>query len=109
AGASLHLDALTAVGLIGAVYILTRAAGLYLGAQLGGRVSGAPPRLYNWIGLAVLPQAGVALGLALVAAQAFPSLENLILPTVLGTTVVFELIGPIAARFALRRAGEAHA
>lgn len=109
AGASLHLDALTAVGLIGAVYILTRAAGLYLGAQLGGRVSGAPPRIYNWIGLAVLPQAGVALGLALVAAQAFPQLENLILPTVLGTTVVFELIGPVAARFALRRAGEAHA
>ena len=108
AGAALHLDALTSVGLIGAVYILTRAAGLYLGAQLGGRVSGAPPRIYNWIGLTVLPQAGVALGLALIAAQAFPELEDLILPTVLGTTVFFELIGPVAARFALRRAGEAH-
>lgn len=108
AGASLHIDALTSVGLIGAAYIGLRASGLYLGAQIGGRISGAPPRIYNWIGVAVLPQAGVALGLVLVAAQAFPALENLILPTVLGTTVVFELIGPVAARFALRKAGEAH-
>ncbi len=109
AGAALHIDALSSVGLIGAVYILMRACGLYFGAQIGGRVSGAPPRIYNWIGVAVLAQAGVALGLALMAVQAFPALENLILPTVLGTTVVFELIGPIAARFALRRAGEARA
>jgi Kef-type K+ transport system membrane component KefB len=108
AGASLRLDALASVGLIGAVYILMRSGGLYLGAQIGGRISKAPPRIYNWIGVAVLPQAGVALGLALAGAQAFPALKDLILPTVLGTTVVFELIGPIAARLALRQAGEAH-
>jgi Kef-type K+ transport system membrane component KefB len=107
AGAALHLDALATVGLLGAVYVLMRSLGLYLGAQLGGRLSGAPPRIYNWLGIAVLPQAGVALGLALAGAQAFPDLEDLILPTVLGTTVVFELIGPVAARFALRKAGEA--
>lgn len=109
AGATLHLDALAAVGVVGAVYVLGRAVGLYLGAQLGGRLAGSPPRVYQWIGLAVLPQAGIALGLALVAAQAFPGLENLILPTVFGSTVVFELIGPIGTRFALRRAGEAAA
>jgi hypothetical protein len=85
---------------------MLRAAGLYAGAQLGGRLGGTPPRIYNWMGIAVLPQAGVALGLALVAAQAFPELENIIMPTVLGSTVVFELIGPVAARLALRRAGE---
>jgi hypothetical protein len=85
---------------------MLRAAGLYAGAQLGGRLGGTPPRIYNWMGIAVLPQAGVALGLALVGAQAFPELENIIMPTVLGSTVVFELVGPVAARFALRRAGE---
>jgi Kef-type K+ transport system membrane component KefB len=106
AGASLHLDALAAVGLLGLAYIMLRAAGLYAGAQLGGRLGGTPPRIYNWMGIAVLPQAGVALGLALVAAQSFPELENIIMPTVLGSTVVFELIGPVAARLALRRAGE---
>jgi Kef-type K+ transport system membrane component KefB len=107
AGASLHLEALAAVGFIGAAYIALRATGLYLGAQLGGRLSGAPPRIYRWMGLAVLPQAGVALGLALMAAHAFPELENLILPTVFGSTVLFELVGPVGTRFALQRAGEA--
>ncbi|WP_295540306.1 cation:proton antiporter [uncultured Thiohalocapsa sp.] len=106
AGAALELESLLSVGLIGAVYILLRSAGLYAGAQLGGRLGGAPPRIYHWIGFAVLPQAGVALGLALVAAQRFPALEQLILPTVFGSTVLFELLGPVATRFALRRAGE---
>ena len=106
AGAALELGSLQAVGLIGAVYILLRSAGLYAGAQLGGRLGGAPPRIYHWIGFAVLPQAGIALGLALVAAQSFPELESLILPTVFGSTVIFELLGPVATRFALRRAGE---
>lgn len=109
AGASLHLDALAGVGLIGLVYIALRAAGLSLGAQVGGRLSGAPPRIYRWLGLAVLPQAGVALGLALVAAHAFPELENVILPLVLGSTVVFELVGPVGTRWVLTRAGETNA
>lgn len=106
AGAALQLSSLLAVGLFGALYILLRSAGLYIGAELGGRLGGAPPRIYHWIGFAVLPQAGIALGLALVAAQSFPELEALILPTVFGSTVVFELLGPVATRFALRRAGE---
>jgi Kef-type K+ transport system membrane component KefB len=109
AGAALHLEALAAVGLFGAAYIGLRSLGLYAGAQLGGRLGGAPPRVYHWIGFAVLPQAGVALGLALVAVQQFPELENLILPMVFGSTVVFELLGPVATRFALRRAGEVSA
>lgn len=106
AGASLHLQALAQVGLIGLAYIALRAAGLVVGTSIGGRVSGTPPRVYRWIGPALLPQAGVALGLALVAAHAFPDLERLILPVVLGSTVVFELMGPIATRWALTQAGE---
>lgn len=106
AGASLHLEALAEVGLIGAAYVALRAGGLVLGAQIGGRLAGVPPRIYRWMGTAVLPQAGVALGLALVAADAFPGLEDLILPMVLGSTVVFELIGPVATRWSLARAGE---
>jgi hypothetical protein len=80
--------------------------GLFLGAQLGGRLSGAPTRIYRWLGLAVLPQAGVALGLALVGAHAFPELEDVILPLVLGSTVVFELVGTVGTRWVLDRAGE---
>jgi Kef-type K+ transport system membrane component KefB len=107
AGATLRLDALAAVGLVSAVYVVGRAGGLYFGAQLGGSLAHSAPQISRWLGLAVLPQAGIALGLALVAAQAFPALEHLILPTVLASTVVFELIGPLGTRFALRRVGEA--
>ena len=59
------------------------------------------------IGLALLPQAGVALGLALVASNAFPEHQDVLLPIVLGSTVVFALIGPIGVRWAITGAGEA--
>jgi hypothetical protein len=59
------------------------------------------------MGLALMPQAGVALGMALVAAQRLPELAALVLPMVIATTTFFELVGPVLTRLALRRAGEA--
>ncbi len=61
----------------------------------------------RWMGLALMPQAGVTLGLALIAEQRFPELGRVLLPLVIGSTVVFELLGPVCTRVALRRAGEA--
>jgi Kef-type K+ transport system membrane component KefB len=106
AGASLHVDKLSAIGLVGAAYIALRAVGLLLGAYLGGGLSGAPTRLRRWMGVAILPQAGVALGMALVAGNAFPALRDTVLPLVIASTVVFELAGPALTRTALIRAGE---
>ncbi len=106
AGASLEVEALATVGWIGAVYIALRAAGLVLGAWAGGLVGGAEPRIRRWMGLAIMPQAGVALGMALVAGNAFPELRDTILPLVIGSTVVFELAGPALTRLAILRAGE---
>lgn len=60
----------------------------------------------RWMGIALMPQAGVALGMALVAAQRFPDLSNIILPVVIGATVLFEVIGPVLTRRALILAGE---
>jgi hypothetical protein len=57
--------------------------------------------------MALLPQAGVALGMALVAAQHFPELGETIFPVVIGATVLFEVIGPILTRIALVHSGEA--
>lgn len=108
AGASLKLDALASVGLVGLVYIALRAAGLYLGPLVVGPLSGAPSFVTRRIGLALLPQAGVALGLALVASSAFPEHQDVLLPIVLGSTVVFALIGPIGVRWAITSASEAH-
>lgn len=108
AGASLHLQEVQAVGLMGLAYIALRGLGLVVGAYLGGGVTGAEPRIRRWMGLAIMPQAGVALGMALVASNALPNLGTAVLPLVVGSTVVFELIGPIMTRAALIRAGEAH-
>lgn len=106
AGASLHIDELAAVGWIGVAYVALRAVGLVLGAFAGGALSGAPVSLRRWMGFAIFPQAGVALGMALVAGNAFPEQRDVILPLVIASTVVFELGGPALTRLALIRSGE---
>jgi Kef-type K+ transport system membrane component KefB len=107
AGASLDLDALwlAGAGLLG--YVALRVFGRLLGAWLGGALCRDDPAQRWWMGLAMLPQAGVALGMALVAMQRLPSLGEIILPVVVGATVIFELIGPVLTRLALHRVGEA--
>ncbi len=107
AGASLEVDRLADLGLVGAAYIGLRAVGLIAGAFAGGAVAGATKAMRRWMGLAIMPQAGVALGMALVAGNAFPEMRETLLPLVIGSTVVFELAGPALTRLALIRAGEA--
>ena len=107
AGAALHVEALAEVGLLGLAYIALRTIGRILGTRLGGWLSGARPAISNWIGLALLPQAGIAIGMALLAAQRFPEIKDILLPIILGSTVIFEIIGPIISRWTLIRAGEA--
>ncbi|QFU02843.1 Sodium/hydrogen exchanger family protein [Halomonas sp. THAF5a] len=91
-----HLD--DAVGLTLA-YILLRLLGRYLGGRLGVRLARErqaelPPN----IGLALTPQAGVAMGMALLAAEQFPAHGTLLLSAVVGSTVVFEILGPLLVR-----------
>lgn len=106
AGASLHLDILLKIGVIGTAYILLRTAGKMSGAWLGATVSHASEPLRRWTGMALMPQAGVALGMALIAYQRFPESGAMVLSVVIGAVVIFELFGPIATRFALVKAGE---
>ncbi len=106
AGAALHPGALAQVGLLGIGYIALRIVGRLLGTRLGGWLCGADLDTRRWIGFALLPQAGVAIGMALLASQRFPELKDVILPTILGTTVFFELVGPVITRRVLMRMGE---
>jgi Kef-type K+ transport system membrane component KefB len=92
-----------AVGVIGVVYILCRTLGKYLGAWIGGMLSRADSINRNWIGVALLPQAGVAIGMALVASNQFPEYRQVMLPVVIASTVIFEIVGPVFTRFAIRR------
>jgi len=103
AGASLELGALAAIGVIGGVYILCRALGKYLGAWIGGYLSRSGQDNQLWMGVALLPQAGVAIGMALVASNRFPEYRQIMLPIVIASTVVFEIIGPIFTRLAIQR------
>jgi len=104
AGASLEFDALGAIGVVGAVYILCRTLGKYLGAWVGGYLSNSGQDNRLWMGVALLPQAGVAIGMALVASNRFPEYRQIMLPIVIASTIVFEIIGPVFTRLAIQRA-----
>jgi Kef-type K+ transport system membrane component KefB len=103
AGASLELSTLNTIGIIGLVYITSRIAGKYLGAKLGAQVTKTDQATKQWIGPALLPQAGVAVGMALVAANQFPEYRQVLLPIAISTTIFFEIIGPIFTRLAIQK------
>lgn len=104
AGASLEVDTLLLAGGVTVVYILARFGGIYTGTRLGSRIVGAQPVLREWLGIALMPQAGVAIGMALVAAQKFPEKASVVLTAAVASTVVLETIGPVLTRLAIRRA-----
>ena len=107
AGASLDAKALYQVGIVGAAYVILRGIGRLVGAWAGAAVSHAGPLMGRWMGLALMPQAGVALGMALVAVHHRPDLNEVIMPVVIASTVLFEVVGPILTRSALVHVGEA--
>lgn len=105
AGYQMAWSALPTLGVLGLVYIGARVAGRLLGGELGGRMASSTTLNRRRIGPCMLPQAGVALGLALVAVDRFPELSYL-LPLVVASTVLFELIGPPITLHQLKRANE---
>ncbi len=101
AGASLHLDDLLKVGGLGLCYITFRALGTWVGSWIGVWLTGDSSIEKKWFGLALLPQAGVAMGMALIASEHFPHYKSDILTVAIGSTVIFELLGPLCTRFAI--------
>ena len=113
AGAHLDLRLLLALGLLGAVYILCRSAGLIGGARLGAVIGREIPVIRKYLGLGILSQAGVAVGLAYLIVKEFSPLgpagsqiASQIITAVAATTIVFEIIGPILTKLAITKAGE---
>lgn len=105
-GAELDLQVLTTVGLLGLLYILARSVGKYFGAWMGACVVKSEPKIRNYLGLTLLPQAGVAIGMAQVVITKLPEYGEEIRAVVLCATLVYELVGPIITRIALERSGE---
>ena len=92
--------------LIGVVYFLVRIAGKYIGAWAGCRLAGKAPKVRNFLGLALIPQAGVAIGLAALGARALGGPTGHALETIiLSSSVLYELIGPGAAKLSLWLSG----
>jgi Kef-type K+ transport system membrane component KefB len=106
AGYEFDMAAFSAVGLLGLAYIGARVLGRVVGGYWSARVSNAEADLARRIGWCLLPQAGVAVGLVLLAVERLPETRTIVLPLVITTTVVFELIGPVATLRQLRAAGE---
>jgi Kef-type K+ transport system membrane component KefB len=104
AGASLHADGLGELWVIFGLYLILRIAARLLGGWAGGSLAGLPPVERRWIGAALMPQAGVAVGMALVAGDHFPELRQQLLTITVATTIVFEVFGPILTQIALTRA-----
>lgn len=107
-GASLHLAYLWHVGLIGIGYVLARVAGKAAGASLGAVLGNSPASVRKYLGLGLVPQAGVAIGVTMLARQEFPALAQMLTTVILGSVVVYEIIGPVCAKIAVVRSGEAH-
>lgn len=109
AGAHLELTSVLGGGILAAGYVIARFTGKMLGAYIGGRVADAPPPVQRYLGLALVPQAGVAIGLAFLIRDdpVLTAYAGIVLPVVLTSVVINELLGPSCARFAAIRAGEA--
>ncbi len=105
-GASLQLDSLSSIWSLVLAFVVLRTLARALGAIPGAKLANAPTSVKHWIGLCLLPQAGVAVGMALIAATEFPDIADTIIQVVVVATIVFELIGPIVTRMCLVKAGE---
>lgn len=105
-GASLDITIIASVGVVGAVYVIGRVIGKAIGSSIGARISKAPKVVRKWLGLTLVPQEGVAIGLATSAASSLPEYGGKIKTIVLCGVVIYELFGPIITKTALKKAGE---
>ncbi len=136
AGAHLKVGELPSLGAVGLVYIVGRSAGLIGGSRLGALFGRTEPKIRKWVGLGILSQAGVAIGLSLIVSEHFGHLARdpvvseavsrfaaahpgasrivfdpaavagAIITVITATSIVFEIIGPILTKIALKKAGE---
>ena len=105
-GMRLNLPMLASAGIIGVAYFFIRIAGKYAGACLGAAALRETPEVRRWLGAALIPQAGVSIGLAALAARMLsPGSGELLSTIILSSGVLYEMAGPACAKLALRRAG----
>lgn len=105
-GMNLDIGALSTVGAIGVCYFVIRIIGKYLGTYISCMAVKTSREIRNYMGFALIPQAGVAIGLAFLAQRMLPAeTGNLLLTIILSSSVLYEMVGPVSARTALFLSG----
>ncbi len=105
-GMRLSIPSLVSAGFVGIFYFLVRIVGKYLGATLGGILTHATPEVKKYFGLALIPQAGVSIGLAVLGQRMLPAASGEMLSTIiLSSGILYEMVGPACAKAAIRLSG----
>ena len=108
-GAELELSVFSSLSvvIIGVVYILFRSAGKYFGAGMSAKAVKCQPNIVKFLGITLLPQAGVALGMALKAREGLSDEAGAMVANItLFSVLIYELVGPYLTKVALTKAGE---
>lgn len=105
-GAEFNFEVLKTVGFVGVMYLILRSAGKYFGAMIGCAIVKTEKNVKKYLGITLLPQAGVAIGMAQLSLTVVPEYGEQIRAVVLCATLVYELIGPLLTKIALTKAGE---
>ncbi len=105
-GIKLDIAALFTLGIVGVAYFLIRIIGKYIGAYIGCIVTDMEKPIRKYLGLALVPQAGVAIGLAFIGQRILPpDVGNRMMTIILASSVLYELVGPLSAKLALIYSG----
>lgn len=105
-GMKLNVPMLLTAGGIGMAYFAVRIIGKYLGARLGGKLAGSSVSVQKYLGLALIPQTGVSVGLAALGQRLLPEESGVLLSTIiLSSGILYEIVGPACAKAALSLSG----
>ena len=105
-GVELKLSVLASVGFIGAIYVIFRVIGKVFGASLGATIIKADSGVKKYLGWALVPQAGVAIGLSLLSETVVHEFSKEIRAIILAATLIYELVGPVITKISLQKAGD---
>lgn len=105
-GASLDFQVLPEVGVIGIIFILSRAFGKIFGAYFGATVGKSSNNVRKYLGPTLLSETGIAIGLALIAKEVFPNYGETLIAITIASSFVFDMIGPFLVKICLKKAGE---
>ncbi len=108
AGAHIDAGSIKIAGIVGFVYFVARSFGKTIGGSLGAFIGNAPPRIYKYLGTALLPQAGVAIGLVIMVSEisVLKDYIDFLTTLILAVVAMNEIAGPLATKWSLAKSGD---